>query len=409
MKVLRFVALGVVGAVALAACGDSSPDADPQAAATTTDPSTGTAGAAATTTTTAPPTAPTTTAAPDLAAALPGHTYVSTAVEGFTLVDGTQIVLTFDGANLAANAGCNQLSSSWSVEGSVLVAPAMAQTEMACDPAALMDQDTWLSSVLTSRPTLTLNGDTLTIAAQGATVTLLDREVADPDLPLEGTVWTVDTLVTGDAASSLPAGVRAPTLTLEGGNLLVDTGCNTGRGGYTIAGDAVTFGPIATTRMACEPAAMQVEQQVLTVLSGTATFAIDADALTLTNGAGGLVARAAPSAPGGGLVGPTWQLAEATVDGAPQPVGERAPTLTFDGTSVAVDTGCNTGSGGYTSDDAAITFQPIAITLMLCTGPAGALEPVILGALTGTVPFAIGTDGALTLTNGTTVLRYVAG
>ena len=195
----------------------------PPAAPATTDPSTDTAGAA--TTTTAPaPTAPPTTAAPDLAAALPGHTYVSTAVEGFTLVDGTQVVLTFDGANLAANAGCNQLASTWSVEGSVLVVPAMAQTEMACDPAALMDQDTWLGSVLTSRPTLTLDGDTLTIAAQGATVTMLDREVADPDRPLEGTVWTVDTLVTGDAASSLPAGVRAPTLTLEGGNVLVDTG-----------------------------------------------------------------------------------------------------------------------------------------------------------------------------------------
>jgi heat shock protein HslJ len=293
MKVLRLAVLGVVGAVALAACGDSSPDADPPAAPVTTDPPTDTVAAAATTTTAPPPTAPPTTAAPDLAAALPGHTYVSTAVEGFTLVDGTQVVLTFDGPNLAANAGCNQLSSAWSVEGSVLVVPAMAQTEMACDPAALMDQDTWLGSVLTSRPTLALDGDTLTVSAQGATVTLVDREVADPDRPLEGTVWTVDTLVTGAAASSLPAGVRAPTLTLEGGNLLVDTGCNTGRGDYTIAADAVTFGPLATTRMACEPAATQVEQQVLTVLTGTATFAIDADTLTLTNGANGLVARAA--------------------------------------------------------------------------------------------------------------------
>ena len=199
----------------------------------------------------------------------------------------------------------------------MLVVPAMAQTEMACDPAALMDQDTWLGSVLTSRPTLTLDGDTLTIAAQGATVTMLDREVADPDRPLEGTVWTVDTLVAGDAASSLPAGVRAPTLTLEGGNVLVDTGCNTGRGGYTITGDALTFGPIATTRMACEPAAMQVEQQVLAVLTGSATFAVDADALTLTNGGTGVVARSTPGAPAGGLVGPTWQLESATVSGAP--------------------------------------------------------------------------------------------
>ena len=72
MKVLRFVALGVVGAVALAACGDSSPDADPQAAPATTDPSTDTAGAADDDDHAPAPTAPPTTAAPDLATELPG-------------------------------------------------------------------------------------------------------------------------------------------------------------------------------------------------------------------------------------------------------------------------------------------------------------------------------------------------
>ena len=59
-----------------------------------------------------------------------------------------------------------------------------------------------------------------------------------------------------------------------------------------MAGDAVTFGPIATTRMACgDPAGAATEQHVLAVLTGTATAAIDGDALTLTNGTTGLVAR----------------------------------------------------------------------------------------------------------------------
>ena len=130
----------------------------------------------------------------------------------------------------------------------MLVVPAPAQTQMACDPPALMDQDTWLASVLTSRPTVALAGDTLTVTADGATVTFVDQAVVDPARPLEGPVWTVDTLVAGDAASSLPAGVRAPTLTFTAGTVAVDTGCNTGSGTYTVEGDAVTFGPIATTR-----------------------------------------------------------------------------------------------------------------------------------------------------------------
>ena len=33
---------------------------------------------------------------------------MSTAVEGYKLVDGTQITLTFDGANIAATGGCNR-------------------------------------------------------------------------------------------------------------------------------------------------------------------------------------------------------------------------------------------------------------------------------------------------------------
>jgi heat shock protein HslJ len=57
----------------------------------------------------------------------------------------------------------------------------MVPTMMACEPSALMDQETWLDAVLTSKPTVAVDGDTLTITADGATVTLVDKEVADPD------------------------------------------------------------------------------------------------------------------------------------------------------------------------------------------------------------------------------------
>ena len=227
-----------------------------------------------------------------IADALRDQTFVSTAVEGYTLVPDTQVTLTFDGDNLSARAaatrspgrGRSRATSSW--------CPPMARTMMACEPSALMDQETWLDAVLTSSPTVAVEGDTLTITADGATVTLLDQEVADPDRPLEGTTWTAESLISDQAVSSIPAGVRPPTLRLEGGAVAVDTGCNTGRGSYTVAGDAITFGPIATTRMACgDPNGQQVEQAVLTVLSGTATFAIDGPVLTLMNGANGLQLR----------------------------------------------------------------------------------------------------------------------
>ena len=230
MSPLRLVALVAAGAIALAACGDSSSDSSGDAPSVPSTPSgptgTGTAPTSAAATTPATTTPPTT-AAVDLSTALAG-TFVSTGVDGFTLVDGTQISLTFDGANVSAAGGCNQLASTWTLEGDVLVVPMMAQTEMACTPPALMDQDTWLASVLTSRPTVSVDGDTLTISADGATLTLVGEASRTPRPTLEGPTWVVDTLLEGDLATSIPAGVDAPTLLFEAGTVSVDTSCNTG-------------------------------------------------------------------------------------------------------------------------------------------------------------------------------------
>ena len=202
MNVRRSVALVAIAALSLAACGgdDDGPTADDVTAPSAVEryPRTAPRSAqhrgrrtAASTTTEAA-----TTTTMDLATALAGRTFVSTAVEGYQLVDGTQIALTFDGSNIGAGGGCNQMGSTWSLEGDVLVVPEQAMTEMACEPAALMDQDTWLAAVLTSRPTIALDGDTLTLAAEGTLVTLVDRETADPDRPLEGTTWNLEGVVT---------------------------------------------------------------------------------------------------------------------------------------------------------------------------------------------------------------------
>jgi|HigsolmetaAR201D_1030396.scaffolds.fasta_scaffold12133_3 heat shock protein HslJ len=415
MRAARLLAAGSAGLLLLAACGEDAPDAGspvtaPPASAQPTAPATAAP-------TTPPSTAPPTTAAPSLADALPGRTFLSTAVEGFTLVEGTRIELRFDADQLGAHAGCNHLSGAWSADGDVLVVDSLVQTEMACEPSTLMDQDTWLAAVLTSRPTLALDGDTLTVTAEGATVTLVDAATADPDRPLEGTDWTVDSLVSGDVVSSVPAGVRTPTLRFQDGRLQVDTGCNRGGADYTLDGDTVTFGPLALTRMACTAeGAAQTEQHIATVLTGSAQVTIERRTLTLTNGTAGLVALAPDEGAdgggtgdaGGGLVGPAWRLESITTGDTTEPVPtlERWPTLTFDETTVSVDTGCNQGSGSYAVEGDRMTFGPITMTLRLCEDPAGSVETAILGVLGDAATFALGPDGALTLTSGDTTLRY---
>ena len=90
------------------------------------------------------------------------------------------------------------------------------------------------------------------------------------------------------------------------------------------------------------------------------------------------------------------------------PALDRPATLTFEGGTVTVDTGCNTGSGGYEASGDEITFDAIATTLIFCEGPAGDVEATMLGMLTGTVEFTIA-DGVLTLMNGDQGLMFVAG
>ena len=77
---------------------------------------------------------------------------------------------------------------------------------------------------------------------------------------LEGAPWLLDSIIDGSTTSAIAAGVRRPTLLFDAGTVTVDTGCNTGSGTYTMAGDQITFGPIAMTLILCEGVTGDVEQ-----------------------------------------------------------------------------------------------------------------------------------------------------
>ena len=258
----------------------------------------------------------------------------------------------------------------------------------------------------------------LTLTAPGAVVTLEDREVANPDLPLEGTTWNVEGLITGDAVSSLPAGGRVPSLVMEDGSITLDTGCNRGTGGYELGDGEITFGPIATTRAACkDPLAAQAEQVVLATLTGTATYEIEADVLTIRSGTNGLVLRGASGDDAAGaLEDVTWTLDSIVENNTATnantvtavPALDTPATLVFEAGTVTVSTGCNSGSGGYQASGDEITFDPIAITLIACPEPAASVEQSVLGVLDGTVEYTIA-DDVLTLMKGDQGLMYVAG
>ncbi len=208
-----------------------------------------------------------------------GRSFVSTAAVGHDLVAGSTVTLDFGDGDLSANAGCNTLAGGYTVDGGTLTAGPLAMTEMACEPD-LMAQDEWLAELLGSGPTLTLDGDELTVDGGNGSLTLLDREVAEPDVPLEGTRWVVDGIVTGEAVSSIPADVVA-SLTIDAGTAAVETGCNTGSAAVEVGARTLVFGPLAITLVACPPEVTDVEQAVLRTLDGSVDHEIDGDRLAL--------------------------------------------------------------------------------------------------------------------------------
>lgn len=224
-------------------------------------------------------------------ATLDGHAYLSTDVEGAVLVPGSRIRLGFANGNLTASGGCNTMSGAYAIQGDRIVTTQMSMTEMAC-AEPLMAQDEWLATFL-GGITYTLAGDTLTLTNGATRLTLLDKEVATPDQPIEGTRWVVDGIVSGDAVSSVPAGVTA-SIRISAGQLDVDTGCNTGGGPVEVTPTRLTFGSIALTKRACLAGPAAVESAVVAVLKGTVDYTIDADTLNLDAGAVGLTLRAAP-------------------------------------------------------------------------------------------------------------------
>lgn len=238
------------------------------------------------------PTTPVTTPTTPAPASLDGRTFLSTGSAGFELVDGTVVRIEFrDDGTLSASAGCNLLGGAYRIDGDTLrIDGGLSMTEMGCEQA-LMDQDTRFADLLLAGPTVALDGDTLVLTAGDASITFLDREVADPDLPIEGTVWTLTTVIDGESASSIPMDATSTLTFVNGadgtdGTASVATGCNSGSATATIGDGTITFGPLALTKMACEQPLMDLEMSVLSVLSGDVTFEIEAGSLTITSSSG---------------------------------------------------------------------------------------------------------------------------
>jgi heat shock protein HslJ len=220
---------------------------------------------------------------------LKGRSFLSTSVSedgrAKALAASTRVRFQFtDDGRLIADAGCNSMQAPVSTDGGKLAVKDLAVTDMGCD-APRHAQDTWLAAVLQQKPTWKLDANRLNVTAGKTSLVLQDKAVTQPELPLDGTKWTVESLINGETASH-PVGAEKAHLTISGERVTGSTGCNDLQGIVSRTGDKLTFGELAITRRACTGDAGTLEKAILTVLQGQLTFTIKANQLSL-RGTGG--------------------------------------------------------------------------------------------------------------------------
>ena len=361
--------MGLLLAVALAACGPASTPTPGEPAA-------------------APPVA---------GNPLAGIEWRLVSLRGDPLLEGTYISIEFDEDRLGGYAGCNHYGggpdsggyaiSSSGESGGTIEIPMLAITQMEClEPEGVMDQEAAYTQALASATSYRLEGDTL--ALQGIddetvlTFEWVESSAMDP-AALLGTAWR---LVSLDGQPPL----EGSTLTLAwhnehraGGN----AGCRAFVAGYEAQGDELSIVSMAMMGADCTTEALQQQESDYTTILGWANrFHLDGDRLELYTVRGEVLTYEALPAEGQpAMEGPTWKLLalveSRSAAGLPQPVllpSEALPgseiTAAFAGGEVSGIAGCNQYGGSYSLNGAELAVSDLFQTEMACLEPEGIME-----------------------------------
>ncbi|MEV6583293.1 META domain-containing protein [Streptomyces sp. NPDC051582] len=196
------------------------------------------------------------------------------------------------------NYGCNGFTAEVTYEGpgAITVKPG-STTAMACENTEF---ETVFAKLLTGRLTVDRQANALTLKTADGSTIAMSAEPPAPDAPLTATAWTVTSLVSGRSAASVPAGATAKAVftIAPDGSASGSLGCNRFSAGASVEGPRVSFGPLTSTRMACQGPEGELEARLTALFgSGPLTWKVRGDTLTLTAADGnGLVARGASAA-----------------------------------------------------------------------------------------------------------------
>lgn len=211
-------------------------------------------------------------------------------VDGMAGVADHPITLSISGTEVSGRAACNSYFGAVSVSGSEISFGAMGQTAMGCEPAVMEAEQTFLAA-LGGVETFAFNDDRLTLTGSGARLGF-DPVRPVPTAALTDTEWELDTLIEGEAASSV-SGDPATLVLHADGTLSATTGCRTLTGKWIESGGVIVV-PELSADGECPDDLWKQDSLVITVLEDEFRAAVAGNTLTLTSmGGDGLRYRAA--------------------------------------------------------------------------------------------------------------------
>ena len=186
---------------------------------------------------------------------------------------------------------CNSYTGAYTASGSSLTITGVASTMMAC-PDTSPDVESAIVAAMGKVATYSASKTNLTMFdSSGATVLQYGAAPADP---LAGSSWNVTGINNGNqAVVSLAADTTVTLVFGTDGTVSGSGGCNTYNGNVAVDGDAISFGPLMSTQMACPQPAMDQETQFFAALAAASSFDVKGSTLTMRDSGGATQVTAA--------------------------------------------------------------------------------------------------------------------
>jgi len=236
------------------------------------------------------------------------------------------LIFASDG-RLSGNAGCNNYSAEYSLDGTQMTMGLPISNRMACIKG--MDQEQAFLQLLEAAQSYRLGVNALEIMIAGGTKVM---RFSAQHLPLENVRWQLTSinklpLPKGTSANLLFTPADSPAAHGDENSINGQSGCNNFFGTYTLSGDRLTAGPLGVTQMMCDELTMQVEQDLLAGLEDVQSYQILLDQLTI-NTSNGSMQFSADRLP---LEGPRWILTgSGSIENPQPPLAGSGFTANFD-------------------------------------------------------------------------------